>query len=59
MAIFIEIPLLISTDMSCHVQNFLDLAVILTCDLWPWKPFRQWPVSHGEYVCQVSLKSLH
>jgi len=27
----------------------------LTFDLWPWKPFQQWPLTRDDRFCQVSL----
>jgi len=41
---FIEIPPAI-TRISRHAKKILDLAITLTFDLLPGKPFKQWPLT--------------
>jgi len=41
-----------------QAENKLDLAMTLTFDFWPRKPFQHCH-SRGEYLWQVSWKSLH
>ena len=34
-----------TTLYASAAKNAFGLAVTLTCDLWPWKPFQQWPLT--------------
>jgi len=44
-----------STERLLHAQNFLDLAVTLTFDLWPGKLLQQCWI----FVPSLELKSVH